>query len=244
MKCSEGTVKETNDPGVVLSEAVSLMQQGRYAESLQKHLWFHDHALEHNSALAGVRLSFALADWIELAKRYPEAMVALLAVRDRKAKALADGQGSFELFHDVAAINGFLQEEQGIIALFKLLHQTDPKLAKKCYRVAETVLVAHQEYEVCSAYIPDPTARFEEIRELRQVKLELADKNPTLDRPEFREYAEVSFAQEIQRLIAILVGTNRRQEAERVRELGLAVSESAIVRKALADTVPPEDHSS
>jgi hypothetical protein len=34
----------------VLQEAVTLMRQERYAESLQKHLWFHDHTPEHPGA--------------------------------------------------------------------------------------------------------------------------------------------------------------------------------------------------
>jgi hypothetical protein len=77
----EGIVEATDDPKKMPREAGALMRQGRYADSLQKHLWFHDHALEHQQALAGVRLSFALAYWLELAACYPEAMQALTAVR-------------------------------------------------------------------------------------------------------------------------------------------------------------------
>jgi hypothetical protein len=229
----EATMDTTDDPQMVLREAASLRRRGRYAESLQKHLWFHDHALEHNPALAGVRLSFALADWLELAESYPEAMQALIAIRDRKTKALTDGKGTFELFHDVSAINGYLHEEQQTVALFKLLHKMYPELARRCYHAAEKFLVAHQNYEVCIAYIHDPIARFEEIRQLRRVQLELANENPALNIPQFRDYAEGNFAEEVRRLIAILVGVGRRPDAERVRELGLATSASAIVRAAL-----------
>jgi hypothetical protein len=234
----EGVVETTDDPKSVLREAVALMRQGRYAESLQKHQWFHDHALEYERALAGVRLSFALAYWLELAACYPEAMRALTAVRDRKAQALTGGKGSFELFHDVAAINGYLHEEPETVALFKRLHQTDPELARRCYPVAEKYLVAHQEYEVCVAYLPDPIARFEEARGLRQVHLELAGENPALGQSHLGEYAEVHFAEAVGRLIAILVGTGRRQDAERVRELALATSASAPVRAALDVDLP------
>jgi hypothetical protein len=237
----EVAVEATDDPSAVLREAVTLMRQGRYAESLQKHLWFHDHALDYRPALAGVRLSFALAYWVELAASYPEAMQALAAVRDRKAKALTDGKGSVELFHDVAAINGYLHEEPETVALFKLLHQTDPGLAWRCYPVAEKFLVAHQDYEVCVAYLPDPIARFEAIRELRQVQLELADENPAVGTSEFRDYVEGHFAEAVRRLIAILVGAGRRQDAERVRELGLAASANATVRAALDDALRHQD---
>jgi hypothetical protein len=226
---------------MVLREAVALMRQGRYAESLQKHLWFHDHALEHTPALAGVRLSFALAYWLELGACYPEAMQALTSVRDGKARALADGTGSFESFHDVAAINGYLHEELETVGLFKRLHQIDPELARRCYRVAEKYLVAHQEYEVCVAYLPDPIARLDEARGLRQVHLELAGENPALGQSHMGDYAEMQFAEAARRLIAILVGTGRRQDAERVRELSLAASASATVRAALDGTLPQQD---
>jgi hypothetical protein len=237
----EGAVNTTDDPNVMLREAVALMRQGRYAESLQKHLWFHDHALEHTPALAGVRLSFALAYWLELGGYYPEAMQALTAIRDRKARALADGTGSFELFHDVAAINGYLHEERETVALFKRLHQLDPGLAGRCYPVAETFLVADQEYEVCVAYLPDPIARFEESRELRQVRLELAGESSALGTSEFRDYLEGDFADAVRRLIAILVGAGRAQDAERVRDLALAASASDTVRAAVNSALPQRE---
>lgn len=234
-------MEATDDPRMVLDKAVALMRQGRYAESLQKHLWFHDHALECRPALAGVRLSFALAYWVELAESYPEAMQALTAIRDRKAQALTDCKGSFGLFHDVAAINRCLHEEPETVALFKRLHQADPGLAWRCYPVAEKYLVAHQEYEVCVTYLPDPIAQFEAIRQLRQVQLGLADENPALGESQFGDYAEVHFAEAVRQLIVILVGAGRRQEAERVRELGLATSDSVTVRAALDDALPHQD---
>jgi hypothetical protein len=237
----EGAVEATDDPRVVLREAVTLMRQGQYAESLHKHLWFHDHALEHTPALAGVRLSFALAYWLELAACYPEALRALTAVRDKKARALTDGEGSCALFHDVAAINGYLHEEPATVALFKRLHQADPGLARRCYPVAEKFLVAHQEYAVCVAHLPDPLARFAEARALREVQLELAGENPALGQSPLGDYAEVHFAEAVRRLIAILVGAGRRQDAERVRELALAASASDTVRAALDGALPQQD---
>jgi hypothetical protein len=227
-----------NNPQAVLQEAVSLMRQGRYAVSLQKHLWFHDHALEHAPALAGVRLSFALEFWTELGGLYPEAMTALTAIRDAKSKALAQGKGTFPLFHDVLAINDHLLEAPKTVALFKLLHQNYPDLAGRCYHAAETVLTAHREYEICIAYVPDPLAKFEEVRQMRQVNLEIADENPALGSPEFRSYVEQHFADGARRLIDILIGVGRKEDAERVRDLALAVSDRSEVRSTLDQSHP------
>jgi hypothetical protein len=227
------------DPKAALHDAVLLMRQGQHAQSLQKLLWFHDHALEHNVALGGVRLSFALSYWMELAKVYPEAMQALIAVRDKKATALAGGEGAFELFQDVAAINRTLGEQAKTVALFKWLLQTAPELAQHCFSIAQADLVEQSEYEVCSRCIPDPLAHIEQARMLRQISLELADENPALGASPLRGYAEQRFAGEVCRMIAILVGAGRRQEAERVRDLALTVSDDDDFREALDQALRP-----
>src|SRR5262245_61557891 len=97
------------DPRQVLTEARELARAGRHEEALSRHLWFHDHALEHRPSLYGVRLSFALSDWVELGEAYPPARQALAAVRDRAAEAVRAGDRARELFHDVAAINRCLR---------------------------------------------------------------------------------------------------------------------------------------
>jgi hypothetical protein len=56
----------TRDPRAALQEAAMSAKQGNYEEALRDHLWFHEHALEQVPALAGVRLSFALAAWVKL----------------------------------------------------------------------------------------------------------------------------------------------------------------------------------
>jgi hypothetical protein len=210
------------------------MQQERHEDALQNLLWFHEHALEQNPALAGVRLSFALAAWIELGEKYPKALQALTSIRDEKTKVIIDGQGSFPLFLDVAAMNEYLKESPRTVALFKVIHQTYPDLARQCYGVAEPQLVAHREHGTCACYVPDAPARFEEIRQLFQMKMQIADENPALREGGVPEYAEASFVAEVCRLIEILVGVGRGQEAEKIRELAQPMIASAEARDALA----------
>src|SRR5687768_379355 len=86
-----------------LQQTRSLQEEGKYQEALDRHLWFHDHALEHDEAMYGVRLSFALSSWQDLGKKYPPASKALEETRDKKAAVLKEGKGSKEIFHDVMA---------------------------------------------------------------------------------------------------------------------------------------------
>lgn len=44
------------DPSEVLQEAERDHDEGRYAESLEKHIWFFDNALKYERSLYGVRL--------------------------------------------------------------------------------------------------------------------------------------------------------------------------------------------
>jgi hypothetical protein len=72
-------VAADGDPRAALDEARTLRLAGRLDEALEKHLWFQDNASRIEPALIGVRLSFALAEWGELAKIHPAASAAMQA---------------------------------------------------------------------------------------------------------------------------------------------------------------------
>jgi hypothetical protein len=209
-------------PMAVLQEARSLAAQARYDVALEKYLWFYRHALEYNEALAGVRLSFVLGEWVELGERYPPARYALLSVRDEATTAFENGEGSAKLFMEVAAINRNLQDDVRTVQLFKLLHQGDPGLAGQCYPVAERVLVDSGEYAICNGYLGDLGQRLEAIRGSYQVTLEIAAGNIVLGSPQagLKAFADLKFDEETGLLIAILEGVGRLQDADRVREFG------------------------
>jgi hypothetical protein len=231
--CCTLAAADEPDPRKVLDEARALARQGKYEEALQKHLWFHENALKHQPALTGVRLSFALADWIKLGEKYPKAREALVATRDKNTKAVSEGKGSFELFHDVSAINRYLGESPKTVELFKTLHDKQPALAKRCYHVAEKDLAAQGEYKLCSSYIADPLARLNSIQERRELNLQFAKDN----NPQLKTYAEKSFVEETCRLIEILVGADRKPDAEKLRERALAVRDDPAIRQAVEKAV-------
>src|ERR1035437_4162991 len=118
----------------ILGEAKDFMSKGAYEEALQRHIWYHNHALAIDPAQTGVRLSFALSDWMELGRRYPKAKQALLEIRDNKTREIAAGRGYAEMVQETKAINHELQSEDATYALFKTIREKDPQLAKQCYR--------------------------------------------------------------------------------------------------------------
>jgi hypothetical protein len=232
--CAGTATADVRDPRAALNDAQSFALQGRYEEALQKHLWFHENALKYAPAMTGVRLSFALMYWIQLGEKYPKARQALVSIRDRDTQECTGGKGSFALFMDVAGINRALKEEPKTVELFKTLHAKNPELAQKCYHVAEPYLVAQHEYRICSAYIADPLQRFERIEARRKMNLEYATKG----NPRMEEFAETWFADETCRLIEILVGVDRKQEAETVRKQALAVRDDPRIRDAGQKALP------
>lgn len=54
-----------------LKVARAATREGNHETALRELIWFHDHSLEEDPALCGVRLSFALSYWMEVAQVYP-----------------------------------------------------------------------------------------------------------------------------------------------------------------------------
>src|SRR6185503_2215938 len=107
-----------------LNEARQFAEDGKFEEALDRHVWFHEHALEVRPSYYGVRLSYALSDWAELGKVYPKALETLKGIRDEKASRLLTGQTDRHLFHDVESINDHLNESVATVELFKAIQAT------------------------------------------------------------------------------------------------------------------------
>lgn len=227
----------TPDPSTILHEAEADAAAGRYETALAKHLWFHRNALRYESGLSGVRLSFALASWTELADKYPPALAALKAERDR---ALADfrralGNG-FDPFFDFASINERLSEEGKTVAEFKAVDAENPKRAEWVFDVAMPALIKAKEYELAGKYI-DPAAQWERALSLYRLNMGLSRTQPDLD-----EFAKKSFTNSTATLIGLLVVTGREREAMRIadeaREQLADAGFQAAIDKALRGEVP------
>lgn len=141
-----------------LDDARTFREKGEFAKALERHEWYHANALRFAPAQYGVRLSFALGDWIELGKQYPPAIASLKRIRDEGTKTLEDGKGDAHLFHDVETINDRLSESDATIVLFKKLDAEHPALAADCFRMISRTLIEKNEMELFAKYIGDPKA--------------------------------------------------------------------------------------
>jgi tetratricopeptide (TPR) repeat protein len=240
---------EKPDVSKIWNDAKDLMEQGKYEEALQRHLWYFNHALEYDQGQTGVRLSFALSQWVELGRRYPKAKQALLEIRDHDAQLLASGQGYVQLFSDVNSINNYLGQDDATLALFKTMYQNDPKLAGECFYYAEDLLLKKGEYELLLKCVGDPQAHFESARRGFQVQIqsqqrmaEMRKKHPApqlpagaFRPPDMGQMATNNFVGQVRKLVEILVATDHKADAEKIQSQALAVLDDARLESAVSD---------
>ncbi len=126
--------------------------------ALERHQWYHANALRISKAQYGVRLSFALSAWKSLGDKYPPALAALTTLRDQGTQTILTGKAERELFHDVVSINRTLNEEDQSVKLFKTLADSQPDLAKRCFRYMQDALIDANEVDLFTRFSGDSTA--------------------------------------------------------------------------------------
>ncbi|PWU10034.1 MAG: hypothetical protein C5B50_26215 [Verrucomicrobia bacterium] len=213
-----------------LDDARRLAESGDYAGALEKHVWFHNHALGVRPSYYGVRLSFALADWVELGQKYPPALEKLRSIRDAKASSLSTGLQNRELFHDVVAINQYLEQPVKTVVLFKEIDGSNPQFASKVYDLAQTALVDNKEYELAKKYLHDPEVRFAHAKENFEEGMRWAKQSGGEDS---REAFEQIFTDDVTTIITILKETGDQDRARKIQSEALSVLKSEKVRNAL-----------
>ena len=179
-----------------------------------------------------MRLSYALADWVELGKVYPPALAALRAIRDAKSIRLQNGDGDRALFHDVESINEWLVEHEATHQLFVKLLQANPLLAQECAALAMPSLVYAKDFTLARTFIKDPERTV--LKWSRVLNEDVADlvKEPPRKAPVQEAYVHI-YAERVGLLLAVLNGIGERALAESILESAVASIESASVREAV-----------
>jgi hypothetical protein len=150
--------------------------EGQYQKALDVYIWYHDNALTYEPAHHGVRLSFALSYWQQLAGNYPPARTALVEIRDKKQKWVAQGELDWDLFADVAAINQTLGEPGQTVALFETLDRDHPDFAKRVFPVAEETIIAAKKTSLTAKYLGDPKKQLRQAIENRNDMIAMSEK--------------------------------------------------------------------
>jgi serine/threonine protein kinase len=248
---------EKPDLRKILEEANNLTATDHFEEALQRDLWYHGHAQEFGGSASDYSL---LSQWVELGRRYPKAKQALVNIRDKDTREITEGRGYAEIFHEVQAINGELQDDDATYALFNTVRDSDPMLADQCFYYLQDLLVAKGEYQWCLKHLGDPQERFDSIRrgldmdrdnqkrmaETRQrTAQQMADMNQKSGRTNtwssydpsamMKKSSEDRFVGQTRQLIEILVGTGHKADAEEIRNQAVAILDDPRLKSAVSD---------
>ena len=195
-----------------LKDTVQLAQDGKNPEALTRFIWLYNHALEHDSAFYGVRLSYLLADWKELADKYPPALKALQDVSNRETELIKNGTGTNETFYEVVSINRVLEGEEKSIELFVLIDNKDPELAKRCWNYIASKMIAAKKFDLVRKYEPDLMKKFNEI--ILTYKTNALDCETFKNRDVFKKFNEDDFVRETLELICATEAIDKKTAEE------------------------------
>lgn len=226
----------------IYRDAQAAIKSGDHTNALLMLAWFHKNALKYDEALAGVRLSYALGDWLTLGAAYPPALEQLKSVRDeagQQVKAEADSDACFQSFMDFESINEKLNEDAKTKELFLWLDANKPNQAKQVYALAEPALIKLKDYVICGKYA-NPEAQYTSALNSFRTTSEIAKKPNHGKR--LQDFADNKFKNEITTLMAVLVLNDRKEEARAIaeklsKEAGLPDFKSE-VEKALDGQMP------
>lgn len=229
-----------------LDAAQTATREGRYAEALAQFLWFHHHALVEMPSMYGVRRSFALSSWKELANVYPDAMRALENERAQAAKALLHGEADIEAFRDVVAIDRYLNGNALSYAMYVELAAAQPVLAKQCANAALPFIVAAKDYQLAAQIMDDAEARIAHETDRFNHEIRRLQGRPVMRVPQRWAVTRIC-SNGIGLVLDILHGSGRDDEARRLRARALKLIQSPSARRAVDDALvhpnrpPPTD---
>jgi len=214
-----------------LSDTQELVRHGAYKEALDRYIWFHNHALENEPAMSGVRLSFALEYWKQLGAVYPPAMDAMTQIRDGKASLLGNGKGEVQLCNDVDALNRTLGQESKTVELFRMLDRQESPLAERCWPIMKDPVINAQAYDLAKKYLGDPVRAFKKVKAMYEMNAaNYGEKNFG---ESFRAFYENRFIEDTLRIINVAIAIGNTEAAQDIRDKALAVLDDPRLRNAI-----------
>jgi tetratricopeptide (TPR) repeat protein len=234
------------------ARARELTAGGEHDEALQLHRRYFA-ASRAFPALYGVRLSFALREWAELAEAYPPAREALTAARQEAVDRLlarpggadgggADGGGAAatpgDAFAEVEALSDVLGEPEAAVALFEELDARAPQTAADCAIAAHRLLIRSGRHDLARRHLGDPLCKVTRLAEVLQMRLERGYTHlPEQKRDARRREAVRDYVAEVRAVLVLLTGPDDAELAERTRARSIEGVSWGHVRDEVAEAL-------
>jgi hypothetical protein len=198
----------------VLRQARQFVKSHEYASALEKYIWFHHHALDIDRGLVGVRLSYAISEWVALGQVYPPAKSALESLRDTKAKSLARGTDDVSLFHDVAAINLAFGQVERTSDLFQIIAGVDRAVAEKYFHIALESLVHTKDFDLARSFLLHPQKYIDQF----VIPLNLAPQYTGRSPEMIQEILERVYVKNVGLILRVFLGVGEDVVANELRQ--------------------------
>ena len=202
------------DPAETIERARTAANDGDYAEALSQYDYFYDNALKEDRSYYGVRHSYCLEEWAELAEKYPPAK-ARLEEKMATALRLLDETRDPEHFHDYRSICHFLKCTDKAVSKFLTVHGSDPELAQKTFRFIRDDLVAAEKWDICGAYLLHPDKQYIQFLNAFDGAMKV---NIQENSDEYEDFTKNWFVENIASLMLILKNTGKGPESEIIHE--------------------------
>lgn len=217
------------DVSKALTDAQKFAKEGQYEKALERHVWYHENALKYDQAQYGVRLSFALAYWAELGKKYPKALDVLRKTRDKALETYRKDPADKLQFAEVMAIDLQLDDLASAKELFYEGRKNgvdDPFLMLALDRIRAT-----GDLKWARDVIGDPQEALEDVKERRRLSLRALRGRP--DSQHYIDILDEGLGRELVTLIQAVEAVDGAGPAKSLREDILAAFDSPVIRAAL-----------
>src|SRR5687768_13141601 len=212
----------THTNGNALDRAREAYESGDYPAALESYSYFFEHALDGDPAsFYGVRLSYCLAEWLRLGRKYPPALMALEQRRQESIRRL-EATREPEHFHDFECISKHLSVPREAMDRFLAYHRSDPALARTIVRFVWSTLVEAEYWQICNAYLENPSTKYDDALAKLDEATMVARSNPELGGTSFEQQIQGWYVRDVSELVLVLRNCGRLDEAETIQTRAIA----------------------
>ncbi|MCA2017214.1 hypothetical protein LDJ79_13905 [Vibrio tritonius] len=135
-------------------DAEEALNNQDYESAHKQYDWLFEHAEKIEPSYRGVRLSYGLAGWSEVAKHYSPAMERLLELQQLALQRYHQ-TSECKAFRDFARLSRYLEKQADVLKEFERVAQSDTSQAKDVFYWAYDDLVADKQWLTCAQYLDD-----------------------------------------------------------------------------------------
>jgi hypothetical protein len=214
--------------------------EGDFQAALDHYVWFHEHALEEDLAFIGVRLSFALVEWIELGRKFLPAADALQTKLLSYTTDLLSGKLDEQVLRDTVAINECLTDWQANHSLFCKLRYVDAQFTNRYSSLFLPSIFKSEDYSLAREYLKEPASSIQRLAKDLKESVSYIQSASIPDKDDAVDAMVNGFLEDVKMILLVHQRTGDINFAEELRERAIAevASEAygASVSNRLSDT--------